>query len=45
MTILNPTPLSELKTLKAFIKAVAKRDRELEAIYRKQEKVWVQCIV
>ncbi|XP_059176401.1 1-phosphatidylinositol 4,5-bisphosphate phosphodiesterase classes I and II-like isoform X4 [Physella acuta] len=38
MTILNPTPLSELKTLKAFIKAVAKRDRELEAIYRKHEK-------
>ncbi|CAL1539426.1 unnamed protein product [Lymnaea stagnalis] len=38
ITILNPTPLSELKTLKAFLKAEAKRDKELETIRRKHER-------
>jgi hypothetical protein len=37
--ILTPTPLEELKSSKAFHKAMAKRDKELEGMRRKHEKV------
>ncbi|XP_055878917.1 1-phosphatidylinositol 4,5-bisphosphate phosphodiesterase beta-1-like isoform X4 [Biomphalaria glabrata] len=37
-TILNPTPLSELKTLRLFQKAETKREKELEALRRKHER-------
>ncbi|XP_070179515.1 1-phosphatidylinositol 4,5-bisphosphate phosphodiesterase classes I and II-like [Littorina saxatilis] len=36
--ILKPTPLEELKTCKAYLKAVAKRDKDLENMRRKHEK-------
>ncbi|BFZ08025.1 hypothetical protein BsWGS_11064 [Bradybaena similaris] len=38
VSILNPTPISELKTAKSFMKAVARRDKEVETIQRKHEK-------
>ena len=39
--ILKPTPLEELKTCKAYQKAIAKRDKELDNMRRKHEKVCV----
>ncbi|RUS73878.1 hypothetical protein EGW08_018364 [Elysia chlorotica] len=37
-SILTPTPLAELKNHKAFLKCLAKRDKELESVKRKAER-------
>ncbi|XP_060077533.1 1-phosphatidylinositol 4,5-bisphosphate phosphodiesterase beta-1-like [Ylistrum balloti] len=37
--ILQPTPLAELKQQKPFLKALSKRDKELESLKKKHEKV------
>ncbi|XP_069116132.1 1-phosphatidylinositol 4,5-bisphosphate phosphodiesterase beta-1-like isoform X3 [Argopecten irradians] len=37
--ILQPTPLEELKQQKPFLKALSKRDKELESLKKKHEKV------
>ena len=39
-SILIPTPLGELRTAKTYLKATAKRDKELESLRKKHEKVW-----
>ncbi|CAG5124299.1 unnamed protein product, partial [Candidula unifasciata] len=37
-SILEPTPIAELKMMKSFLKAVSKRDKDLEILRRKHEK-------
>lgn len=37
--ILEPTPLMELKKLKPYFKTLSKREKELETLKKKHEKV------
>lgn len=37
--MLVPTPLKDLKNQKAFFKVICKRDKELESLSKKHEKV------
>lgn len=38
-SIVEATPLAELKTMKSFLKIVSKCDKDLEILKRKHEKV------
>lgn len=46
-SLLVPTPLKDLKNQKGFFKVICKRDKELESLSKKHEKVglvFIQCL-
>jgi len=42
--LLTPTPLAELKKEKSYFKMLVKRDKDLEVLRKKQEKVHNEII-